>query len=99
VKFVKRLCICRLDLIISDTKNSKIILVSHALGKIAHNHNKAWEDPSGKKLREWLGVAEEQFYNPYNFAVLPMGFCYPVKARTGDLPPIKEYAPISLRTI
>lgn len=80
--------------IISGTSNSKIILVSQAPGKKAHEHNKAWDDPSGKKLREWLGVTEEQFYNPDNFAVLPMGFCYPGKAKTGDLPPRKECAPL-----
>ena len=80
--------------IISGTSNSKIILVSQAPGKKAHEHNKAWDDPSGRKLREWLGVTEEQFYNPDNFAVLPMGFCYPGKAKTGDLPPRKECAPL-----
>jgi uracil-DNA glycosylase len=80
--------------IISGTKNSKIILISQAPGKMAHIHNRAWDDPSGRKLREWLGVSEEQFYNPDNFAVLPMGFCYPGKANTGDLPPRKECAPL-----
>lgn len=80
--------------IIAGTSKSKIILVSQAPGKKAHEHNKAWDDPSGRKLREWLGVSDEQFYNPDNFAVLPMGFCYPGKAKTGDLPPRKECAPL-----
>lgn len=80
--------------IISGSKTSKIILVSQAPGRKAHDHNKAWDDPSGKKLREWLGVTAEQFYNPDNFAVLPMGFCFPGKAQTGDLPPRKECAPL-----
>jgi len=80
--------------IITGNQNSKIILVSQAPGKKAHDHNKAWDDPSGRKLREWLGVTEEQFYNPDNFAVLPMGFCFPGKAKTGDLPPRKECAPL-----
>jgi uracil-DNA glycosylase len=69
-------------------------LVSQAPGKKAHEHNKAWDDASGKELRKWLGVTEEQFYNPDNFAVLPMGFCYPGKGKTGDLPPRKECAPL-----
>ena len=77
--------------IISGSIKSKIILVSQAPGRKAHVENKAWDDPSGKKLREWLGVNEEVFYNPDNFAVLPMGFCYPGKAKTGDLPPRKEF--------
>ncbi len=80
--------------IVGGTRKSKIILVSQAPGRKAHDHYKAWDDPSGKKLREWLGVNEEQFYNPNNFAVLPMGFCYPGKSKTGDLPPRKECAPL-----
>lgn len=80
--------------IVAGTRNSKIILVSQAPGRKAHDNNRAWDDPSGNKLREWLGVTEEQFYNPDNFAVLPMGFCYPGKGKTGDLPPRKECAPL-----
>ncbi|MFC4095651.1 uracil-DNA glycosylase family protein [Euzebyella saccharophila] len=80
--------------IIAGTSKSKIILVSQAPGRKAHNHHKAWDDPSGKKLREWLGVTDEEFYNPNNFAILPMGFCYPGKGKTGDLPPRKECAPL-----
>jgi len=80
--------------IVAGTKNSKIVLVSQAPGRKAHQHNKAWDDPSGRKLREWLGVTDEQFYNPDNFAILPMGFCYPGRAKTGDLPPRKECAPL-----
>ncbi|NNE76758.1 MAG: uracil-DNA glycosylase family protein, partial [Pricia sp.] len=78
--------------IIDCTSKSKIVLVSQAPGRKAHEHNKAWDDPSGRKLREWLGVTDKQFYNPDNFAVLPMGFCYPGKGKTGDLPPRKECA-------
>jgi len=80
--------------IVSGTIKSKIVLVSQAPERKAHDHNRAWDDPSGRKLREWLGVNEAQFYNADNFAVLPMGFCYPGKARTGDLPPRKECAPL-----
>ncbi|MGB3145367.1 MAG: uracil-DNA glycosylase family protein [Maribacter sp.] len=80
--------------IVSGTVTSKIILVSQAPGKKAHDQNKAWDDPSGKKLREWLGVSDAVFFNPDNFAVLPMGFCYPGKGKTGDLPPRKECAPL-----
>jgi uracil-DNA glycosylase len=80
--------------IISGTKRSKIILVSQAPGRKAHEQNRAWDDPSGKKLREWLGVTDTTFFNPDNFAVLPMGFCFPGKGATGDLPPRKECAPL-----
>lgn len=80
--------------IVAGTQDSKIVLVSQAPGRKAHEHNKAYDDPSGRKLREWLGVTEEQFYNPNNFAILPMGFCYPGKAKSGDMPPRKECAPL-----
>jgi len=80
--------------IIEANKNSKIVLISQAPGRIVHESGIAWNDQSGKKLREWLGVDNESFYNVNNFAILPMGFCYPGKAKTGDLPPRKECAPL-----
>ena len=80
--------------IVEASVNSKIVLASQAPGRKAHLHNKAWDDPSGKKLREWLGVSDDEFYDPNNFAILPTGFCYPGKGKTGDLPPRKECAPL-----
>ncbi|MEM8763464.1 MAG: uracil-DNA glycosylase family protein [Bacteroidota bacterium] len=80
--------------IVSFTGKSKIVLLSQAPGRKAHQHQKAWDDPSGKLLRHWLQVDDETFYNPDNFAILPMGFCYPGKGKTGDLPPRKECAPL-----
>lgn len=68
--------------IIEATKKSKIVLISQAPGRIVHESGIAWNDQSGKKLREWLGVKEETFYKTDNFAVLPMGFCYPGKQST-----------------
>ena len=50
-------------------------------------------------MREWLGVDTTTFYNEDHFAVLPMGFCYPGKAKTGDLPPRKECAPLWHQTV
>jgi uracil-DNA glycosylase len=80
--------------IISGSKKLKIILVSQAPGKKAHEQNLAWDDASGKRLKLWLAVDDSTFYNPDNFAILPMGFCYPGKAKSGDLPPRKECAPL-----
>tara|TARA_R100000935_G_scaffold23395_1_gene42743 strand:+ start:58582 stop:59151 length:570 start_codon:yes stop_codon:yes gene_type:complete len=80
--------------IVEASPDSKIILISQAPGRIVHENGIAWADQSGKKLREWLGVEEQTFYNTDNFAILPMGFCYPGKAKTGDLPPRKECAPL-----
>jgi len=80
--------------IVEATPNSRIILISQAPGRIVHESGVAWNDQSGKKLREWLGVDDDTFYDQDNFAILPMGFCYPGKAKTGDLPPRKECAPL-----
>ncbi|WP_432412357.1 uracil-DNA glycosylase family protein [Rasiella sp. SM2506] len=80
--------------IVEASLNSKIILISQAPGRKVHESGIAWNDQSGKKLREWLGVDEDIFYNTSNFAILPLGFCYPGKAKTGDLPPRKECAPL-----
>ena len=80
--------------IIEASVDSKILLVSQAPGRVVHESGIAWTDQSGKKLREWLGVDENIFFNTSNFAILPMGFCYPGKGKTGDLPPRKECAPL-----
>jgi uracil-DNA glycosylase len=52
-----------------------------------------FDDASGKRLREWMGVTREEFYNPEQLAILPMGFCYPGTGKSGDLPPRAECAP------
>lgn len=92
------LCEPHLDLganpIVSIAKNSKILLMSQAPGRIAHLKNKAWDDPCGKVLKSWLNVDDSIFYNTENFAILPTGFCYPGKGKSGDLPPRKECAPL-----
>ena len=80
--------------IVSGNKNSKIILVSQAPGRLAHQSGVAWDDPSGKQLRKWMGVDDATFYNSNNFAVLPIGLCFPGKGVTGDLPPRPECAPL-----
>ena len=80
--------------IFSFSRQSKIALVSQAPGILAHNKGIPYHDPSGVRLRAWLGVDEAQFYNPDNFAILPMAFCYPGKGKSGDLPPRKEWAPL-----
>ena len=68
-------------------------MIGQAPGTKVHESGIPWDDQSGKKLRQWLNVTEEQFYNTENFAIIPMGFCYPGKAKTGDLPPRSECAP------
>ena len=72
---------------------SRIVLVGQAPGRIAQETRKPWNDASGRLLRKWLGVTDEQFYNPDLFAIMPMDFYYPGKGAHGDLPPRKEFAP------
>ena len=71
---------------------AKIVVVGQAPGLRAQTSMKPWDDASGVKLREWMGVTEGQFYDPNLVALLPMDFFFPGKARHGDLPPRKGFA-------
>lgn len=73
--------------------NSKIVIIGQAPGTKVHASGVPWDDASGKQLRKWLQVADDDFYNESNFAIIPMGFCYPGKGKSGDLPPRPECAP------
>ena len=72
---------------------SKILIVGQAPGTKVHKSGIAWDDESGDRLREWLGLAKPDFYDADKIAMMPMGFCYPGKAAGGDAPPRKECAP------
>ena len=78
--------------VLQISRNSKILLVGQAPGTKVHASGRPFTDPSGDRLREWLGVTEAEFYDPELFALLPMGFCYPGRGKSGDLPPRKECA-------
>lgn len=73
--------------------DAKILIAGQAPGSKTHIKGRPFEDASGKRLRQWLGVTVDQFYNPDIFAVIPMGFCFPGTAKGGDLPPRPECAP------
>lgn len=73
---------------------SKIVIIGQAPGRRVHETGIPWNDASGKKLRCWMGVDEATFYNPEAFSIMPMGFCYPGKAVSGDMPPRPECAPL-----
>lgn len=72
---------------------AKIAIIGQAPGTRVHASGIPWDDPSGKQLRKWMAVSNEDFYNPEIFAIIPMGFCYPGKGKSGDLPPRSECAP------
>ena len=73
--------------------HSKIVIIGQAPGQKVQHSGIPWDDQSGNELRRWLGVTKEQFYDSSLFALIPMGFCYPGKGRSGDLPPRPECAP------
>ena len=80
--------------IVSGHPESRIAIIGQAPGSKVHATGIPWDDPSGKQLRKWLGVTDGQFYDEKLFALIPMGFCYPGKGKSGDLPPRPECAPL-----
>jgi uracil-DNA glycosylase family 4 len=80
--------------VVSGSPNSKIAIIGQAPGVKVHKSGIPWDDASGKQLRKWLNVTDEDFYNVEKFAIVPMGFCYPGKGTSGDKPPRKECAPL-----
>ena len=73
-------------------RNARILIAGQAPGTRVHETGIPFNDASGERLRRWLGITTQQFYDPELFALLPMGFCYPGKAKSGDLPPRPECA-------
>ena len=75
--------------------SSRILIVGQAPGTRVHETGIPWNDPSGDRLRSWMGLGRDEFYDESRVALVPMGFCYPGKApgRGGDLPPRPECAP------
>jgi len=70
------------------------VIIGQAPGRLTHEAGVPWEDKSGERLREWLGVTPDEFYDEDLIAMVPMGFCYPGKGAGGDLPPRSECAPL-----
>ena len=74
-------------------REASILIAGQAPGRRVHASGIPFQDPSGVRLREWMGIGEEVFYNPKKVAILPMGFCFPGSGRSGDNPPRAECAP------
>ena len=76
------------------SSQARILIAGQAPGLRVHESGIPFNDASGDRLRDWLGVSREQFYDPGNFAILPMGFCFPgYDSKGSDLPPRSECAP------
>jgi uracil-DNA glycosylase len=73
--------------------SARLCIVGQAPGRKVHETGIPWNDPSGDRLRTWLGLTPEQFYDSRKIAIIPMGFCYPGKAASGDKPPRPDCAP------
>lgn len=72
---------------------ARILIAAQAPGRKVHETNVPFNDASGDRLRTWMGISREIFYDPAQVAILPMGFCYPGTGKSGDLPPRSECAP------
>ena len=79
--------------VIQVANTAKILIIGQAPGTRVHDTGIPWNDPSGKKLRQWLQLSDDEFYDENKIAIMPMGLCYPGKGKSGDLPPRKECAP------
>ncbi|NKB70441.1 MAG: uracil-DNA glycosylase family protein [Candidatus Latescibacteria bacterium] len=72
---------------------ARILIAGQAPGSKVHDSGVPFNDASGQRLRQWLGVTPEVFYNPEQIAIVPMAFCFPGTGRSGDLAPRPECAP------
>ncbi len=73
--------------VLQASKHAKILIAGQAPGSKVHATGIPFDDPSGDRLRDWMGIDKETFYNSQKIAILPMAFCYPGKGKSGDLPP------------
>ena len=72
---------------------ARILIAGQAPGRKVHDSGIPFDDASGDRLRDWMGISSETFYDPKKISILPMGFCYPGTGKSGDLPPRPECAP------
>lgn len=100
LKDVRACTICADDLplgprpVVRMAPTSRVLIIGQAPGTKVHASGVPWDDPSGKRLREWLAMTPDDFYDETRIAIMPMGFCYPGRApKGGDNPPRPECAP------
>jgi uracil-DNA glycosylase len=80
--------------VVVPSATARILIAGQAPGTKVHATGLPFNDASGDRLRSWLGVSRDEFYDPEKFAIVPMGFCFPGQdAKGGDLPPRRECAP------
>jgi len=92
-----RICEAHLPLgprpVLQASATSRLLIVSQAPGRKVHETGIPFNDVSGDRLREWMGIDKPTFYDASRVAIVPMGFCFPGTGKGGDLPPRPECAP------
>lgn len=100
LKEIRACTVCAADLpagprpIVQAGSSARLVIIGQAPGRRVHESGIPWHDPSGDRLREWLSLSPAEFYDPDLVALVPMGFCYPGSAASGDKPPRRECAPL-----
>lgn len=79
---------------VAASATARLLIIGHAPGTRVHASGIGWDDDSGDRLRDWLGLDKATFYDTARIAQMPSGFCYPGRATGGDLPPRPECAPL-----
>ncbi len=98
VSDVKKCTLCESDLplgarpVLQVSETARILIAAQAPGIRVHQSGRPFTDPSGDRLRQWMGIGKDTFYDARKIAILPMGFCYPGTGKSGDLPPRPECA-------
>lgn len=78
--------------VLRATATTRVLVIGQAPGTKVHASGIPWNDASGRRLRQWMGMTDDEFYDDALVAIVPMGFCYPGKGKSGDLPPRPECA-------
>ena len=81
-----------IDPLYTASATSRLVIIGQAPGRVAQETRIPWNDKSGDRLRDWLGIDRVTFYDPSAVALLPMDFYYPGKGKSGDLPPRRGFA-------
>ena len=79
--------------VVQASASARILIVGQAPGRKVHETGLPFNDPSGDRLRDWMGISRELFYDDSKIAIVPMGFCFPGTGKNGDQPPRPECAP------
>ena len=80
--------------VLRASESASLLIVGQAPGQRVHQTGIPWNDPSGDRLRKWLNLSRDEFYDEKRIAIIPTGLCYPGKGDHGDLPPRPECAPL-----